>query len=137
MKNAEVKKTVAAAGKEVKPAEKPAAKAAEPAKKAEPAPAAKTAAVKAVEPAKKAEEPAKKTRGRKPGSKNKTAPKTKLVFQYYGQEFDPETITKKVQKAAAKKADKIKKLDVYVNIEENAVYYVVDGNASDDYRIQL
>ena len=130
MKNAEVKKTVAAAGKEVKPAEKPAAKAAEPAKKAEPAPAAKTAAVKA-------EEPAKKTRGRKPGSKNKTAPKTKLVFQYYGQEFDPETITKKVQKAAAKKANKIKKLDVYVNIEENAVYYVVDGNASDDYRIQL
>ena len=73
---------------------------------------------------------------KKPAAKA-AAVKTKMVFQYYGQEFDTEDIMKKVQKAAAKKADKLKKIEAYVNIEENAVYYVVNGEAKEDYRIQL
>lgn len=67
----------------------------------------------------------------------KTAVKTKVVFQNHGVEYDADEIMKKVQKAAAKKADKLKKLEAYVNMEENAVYYVVNGEAKEDYRIQL
>ena len=34
-------------------------------------------------------------------------------------------------------ADPLKKLEAYVNIEEKAVYYVVNGEAGEDNRIQL
>ena len=74
----------------------------------------------------------KKTPGRKPA-----AVKATIVFQSNGMEYEPEAIMKKVQKAAAKQTDKLKKVEAYVNIDENAVYYVVNGEAKDDYKIQL
>ena len=133
MKNVEVKKTVAAEPekKVEKAAVRPAAK--ETAKETETKKTEKAAEVKEVKAAKPA---AKKAPAKKPAAKAATV-KTKMIFQYYGQEFDPEDIMKKVQKAAAKKADKLKKVEAYVNIEENAVYYVVNGEAKEDYRIQL
>ncbi len=87
-----------------------------------------------------AKAPAKKTAEKKPAAAkaaSKTAVKTRIIFQHYGEEFDPEAIMKKVQKAAQKKTDKLKKLEAYVNIEEKAVYYVVNGEAGEDNRIQL
>lgn len=81
--------------------------------------------------AKKAAEPKKTTAV----SKNL---KTKLVFQFNGNSVDADELLKKAQKAAAKKTDKqIKTLEVYVNGHENAAYYVVNGEGSDDYRIDL
>ena len=105
MKNVEVKKTVAAEPekKVEKAAVRPAAK--ETAKETETKKTEKAAEVKEVKAAKPA---AKKAPAKKPAAKA-AAVKTKMVFQYYGQEFDPEDIMKKVQKAAAKKADKLKK----------------------------
>ncbi len=97
---------------------------------------AKTKEAKAVNGAVKKEIEA-KTKAKASAKKAGAAVKTKLIFQHYGTEYDPDAIAKKAQKAAAKKTVKLKKLEVYVNIEENAAYYVVNGEAKDEYKIEL
>lgn len=118
---AEVKEEVKAAVKEEPAAE---------AKKAE-VKETKTAKKPGRKPAAKKAETEKKTPGRKP------VVKTSIVFQANDLEYEPEAIMKKVMKAASKQTDRLKKLEAYVNMTENAVYYVVNGEAKDEYRIQL
>lgn len=101
-----------------KAAEKTAKKAAEPTVK------------KAVEPtAKKAPEPKAKA----------PEPKTTVTVQYAGQDIQVKTILAQVKRVFKKdnKGVEIKKIDLYIKPEENAVYYVVNGKASEEYKIVL
>lgn len=94
----------------------------EPAVKAE---AAKTETAKA-ETAKKA--PAKKVE-----------PKTSVVIEFAGKQIVAKDVVAAATKAY-KKANKgavIKKIEVYVKPEENAAYYVVNGEGSADYKVEL
>ncbi len=117
-----VEKKLAAAEAEVK-AEAPAKEAAP---KTEKKPAAKKEAAKTAAPAKKA--PAKKVE-----------PKTSVVVEFAGKQFDTKDVVAAATKAY-KKANKgvvIKKIEVYVKPEENVAYYVVNGEGSDDYKVEL
>jgi len=119
-----VEKKLAAAEAEVK-AEAPAKKAAAP--KTEKKPAAKKEEVKAAAPAAK-KAPAKKVE-----------PKTSVVVEFAGKQFDTKDVVAAATKAY-KKANKgavIKKIEVYVKPEENVAYYVVNGEGSDDYKVEL
>lgn len=104
-------------------------------------------AVKPVEEAKKAEEqPAEgpKRKGRKPGSKNKVkkekaaVEKTENVFvESAGYQYKTEDVVANVRAAwvaGGHRAGTIKKLNVYINMDERKAYYVINekvtGNIS-------
>ena len=89
---------------------------------------------------KKAEEKATET---KPVEKKPAAPKAEpvkvAVVQVGGREFDIAEITERAY--AAYKADHkrkaVKEFKVYVKPEDNAAYYTVNGEGSDDFKIEL
>lgn len=86
-----------------------------------------------------AKEPAAKAETAKKAPAKKVEPKTSIVIEFGGKQV----VAKDVVAAAAKaykKANKgvvIKKIEVYVKPEENAAYYVVNGEASADYKVEL
>ena len=91
--------------------------------------AAKEITEKAVKTTKKAAEKAKKT-------VQKFEPKkTTLVFEADGRSYDYDEIIKAVNKAC--KGKTAKKLEIYVNAYEGAAYYVLDGEGSEEYRVEL
>lgn len=112
-KAAEEKVTEVTEATEEKTAAKPAAKAAKPA--AEKAPVEKKPA------AKKA--PA-----------NKAVVKETIFLQYLGKEINVEDITKQAKehwtKVLKNKAADIKSIDVYLKPEENAAYFVINGDVT-------
>lgn len=113
----EIKDTV----KEAAPAEKPAAKRGR--KKAE-------AAVK---------EPAAKAETAKKAPAKKVEPKTSIVIEFGGKQVVAKDIVAAATKAY-KKANRgvvIKKIEVYVKPEEQVAYYVVNGEGSEDYKVEL
>ena len=143
--------TKAVAAKEtVKPAaEAKEVKAATPAPVKEEAPA-KAPEVKAEAPKKEAvkkeavkkEAAPKKTAAKAPAAKKAPAKKaefkTSVFVQYAGKETSAEALiaaAKKAYLAAGHKEEDIRTIDVYVKPEENAAYYVVNGEGSDDYKI--
>lgn len=71
----------------------------------------------------------------------KKDPKVTVFVQYAGKEADTADILKAVKKDYTKKtkrkASEIKKIELYVKPEEGAVYYVVDGEMSDDYMVEF
>ena len=109
-------------------------KAAEVAKKVEPA---KKAVAKKVEPAKKAVEkaiePAKKAVAKKAESVKKAVTKKDavIVLQFAGKEINTEDIVAAAKKAyAADNKAAIKDITLYVKPEDNAAYYVVNGDVT-------
>lgn len=91
--------------------------------------AAKEITEKAVKTTKKAAEKAKKT-------VQKFEPKkTTVVFEADGRSFNYDDIVKTVNKAC--KGKTAKKLEIYVNAYEGAAYYVLDGEGSEEYRVEL
>ncbi|MGI6501692.1 MAG: DUF6465 family protein [Anaerostipes sp.] len=122
-----------------------------PAKEVKAAPAKTVAAEKKEAPAAKTEkvEAAKKPAEKKPAAKKpaakKAAPKKKVVvkttatFEFGEKQIKLDDITKAATKEFKKthRGVVIKKLDIYIVAEENAAYYVVNGEGSEDFRIQL
>ena len=96
-----------------------------------------------------AEKPAKATRKKaaaaekEPAAKKapakKVEPKTSVMIEYAGKTVVAKDVLAAAQKAY-KKANKgvvIKKIEIYIKPEENVAYYVVNGDASADYKVEL
>ena len=101
----------------------------------------KTVKAEAKAEAKKAEEPKKETAKKAP-AKRTTAKdiKTSVVVQFAGKEVTEKDLIAAVKKAYTKKGNKvgdIKTIEIYVKPEESAAYYVVNGEASDDFKVIL
>ncbi len=123
----EVKAAVEEAEAKVEAVMEPAKKKVEEAiKKAEPA--VKKAATKTKETAKKA------ARAVKPA-------KAQVFVQFAGREISADKIVEAAKadyrKKTGAKVSEIKTVDVYVKPEENAAYYVVNGEGKADYRVEL
>ena len=82
---------------------------------------------------------------KKPAAKKATAkkaevePKVSAVVEYEGRSVLVKNIVAKAIKAY-KKANKgvvIKKVDIYIKPEENAAYYVINGDSSPSYKVEL
>lgn len=94
---------------------------------------------------KKTEEKAveKKPVEKKPVEKKPAAPKAEpvvtAVVQIGGQEFNIAEITEKAYTAykTAHKRKVVKEFAVYVKPEENVAYYTVNGEGSDDFKVEL
>lgn len=114
----------------VKKAEKAADKAVKEAK-----PAVKKAAKSATEKSRKAADTVKKT-VRKAVAKK---PEETVYIQFEGKEIDMKELTDAAVKAyqEAHKGAEIKSVEIYVKPEESAAYYVVNGDAAPEYRIDL
>ncbi len=139
-KDAALKESFAEIKKAVAETAKAAEKKATPAKEAvkEEAPK-KEAAPKKTAPVKKTA-PAKKTEGKKPAVK--TAPvkaevKTAVTLQIDGRDFDPAKIVADAQKAAEKIKKDVKDVHVYINVNDQAAYFTVDGEGKPEYRVNL
>lgn len=138
------KVAVQAAAKETKAVETKTVDTKAETKKTEVKPAeTKAAPVKADE--KKEPEP-EKTTEKKESAAPKKAPaakkvemKTAVVIQYAGKEIVAKEVLEAATKAfkAANKGVEIKTIEVYVKPEENVAYYVVNGEGSDDYKVEL
>ena len=80
-----------------------------------------------------AEKVAKKT------STKKTAPKATVTVEAAGKQFDITAIADKAvaaYKAMNEKAS-VKTVDVYVKPEEGVAYYVINGEGSADFKVEL
>ena len=67
----------------------------------------------------------------------KSAPKVKLCFEFFGRKIDEEDVRKRAMQAAAKVKPGAKRVEIYIVADQNAAYFVVDGVGSADYRIEL
>lgn len=108
-------------------------------KEAAPAAEKKTAVKKAAAPKKAAEttEAApKKPRGRKPAVKEAVS---SVYIEYAGKQVVAKDVLEAAKKAYSEinKDAVIKTIEVYVKPEENAAYYVVNGEGSDQYKVLL
>ena len=96
------------------------------------APAAAAAEKPAAPAAQEAEKPAAKTRKapakRTPAAKKAAAPQVSLTLQYMGKELSQEDMVAAVK--AQWTGEEIKTLALYVKPEDQAVYYVVNGEGS-------
>lgn len=102
-----------------------AATAAEPAKKTTRKTAAKKTETKTT--AKKATT-AKKTTTKKTAAK--AEPEMELFVQYNGNQIDEKSLVEKVMKDCSEQKIKVQDIKLYVKPEENACYYVANGNAA-------
>ena len=97
----------------------------------EKAPAVSDTAAKKATAAK--EEPAKKAPAKRTAAK-KAEIKETIYLQYLGKEIDKDDIVKKVKeiwtKELKKKVGDIKTISIYLKPEENAAYYVVNGDVT-------
>ncbi len=98
------------------------------------------AAVKEEAAKKETKTAAKKPAAKKTAAKKTTAKKAEvkaaLTIEFAGQQFSADEIVKKAT-AAAEAQGEVKTLEIYVKPEENAAYYVVNGEGSDDYKVEL
>lgn len=123
---------------EIKKAVAETAKAAE--KKAAPAKEAVKEEAPKKEAAPKKTAPVKKTEEKKPAEK--TAPakaevKTAVTLQIDGRDFDPAKIVADAQKAAEKIKKDVKDVHIYINVNDQAAYFTVDGEGKPEYRVNL
>lgn len=83
-----------------------------------------------------------KSEVKKPSTKKtkiEADPKVNAIVEYEGRSILIKNIVSKAVKAY-KKANKgvvIKKVDVYIKPEENAAYYVINGDSSPSYKVEL
>lgn len=99
--------------------------------------AAKTEEVKAEEAKTEKEKEAKKETKKK--TTKKADPKAAVIIEYGGRQI----VAKEVLKSATKAFKKLKKdvtiktIEIYVKPEEGVAYYVVNGEGSDEYKVEL
>lgn len=129
-------KTVAPA-KEVKAAPASAVKA-EPVAKKEEAPKAAAPKKEAAPAAKKEAAPKKPAAPKKAAAKKEA--EANVYVQFAGKEILAKDIldaAKKAYVAAGNKETDIKTIDIYVKPENSEAYYVVNGEGSDDFKIEI
>lgn len=115
----------------------------------------KTAEVKAAEDIKKADEPAVKEAVKETVKKPAAAAKEEIketvketvkpeieksvVVEFGGRQVAAKDVLAQAEKAYAKShpGTVIKSMELYISPEQNAAYYVVNGEGSDDFRIDL
>ncbi len=143
--NDKVVETAAVPATPKKRGRKPAAEAAAP-KAAEKKVEAPKAAEKKDEAPKAAEKKAEATKAtqKKPTAPKKTAakkaePQATIMIQFAGKEIAAKDILAQAKEAFTKanKDTEIKTIEIYVKPEEHAAYYVVNGQGSDDYKVEL
>jgi len=94
--------------------------------------AAKTAAAPKAPAAPKTKAPAKKAAAKEA--------KASVYVQFCGKEFSDKELVESAKNAyvaLGNKASDIKTIEVYVKPEEHVAYYAVNGEGSDEYKIQL
>ena len=69
----------------------------------------------------------------------KPAVKSSVFVQYAGKEIVEKEVVAACKKAYADLAtgEDLKTLEVYINVEENAAYFVANGVASENYKVEL
>ncbi len=85
---------------------------------------AKKTTAKKAEPVKKAAKTTEKTTTRK------TNVKSEMFIQYNGNQIDSEALLERVQADCASEGVKVKELKLYIKPEDNACYYVANGNVA-------
>ena len=99
-----------------------------------------TAEVKTAEDVKKADEPAVKE-AVKETVKETVKPEIEksVVVEFGGRQVAAKDVLAQAEKAYAKThpGTVIKSMELYISPEQNAAYYVVNGEGSDDFRIDL
>lgn len=141
VKEEAVKETLAETKAEVKAEMKAVEKAAEPATAvtvAEAAPAKKTAARKTAakktetKPAEKKAAAVKKTVKKAVTRKTaaKSEPSTEVFIQYHGKQIDEKALLERVMQDCGEDKISVEDLKLYVKPEDNACYYVANGNVA-------
>lgn len=129
---------VATASDAVKaPAKKAAAAKKAPARKAA-APAAKKETASAAKKETEKKAPAKTAAAKKPAAK-KAEPKAAVHFQFDGKDLVAKDVLDQAIKAFkhTHRGVEIKNIELYIVANEGAAYYVVNGEANDEYKIML
>ena len=132
-KDAALKESFAEIKKAAEPAKEVKKDAPAPVKKEEPKETKKEAA-----PAKEAKKaaPVKKEAPKKAPAAKKEA-KTSVTLQYSGKDVDLDKLVEAAKKAASKVKADAKKVDIYVNVDERAAYFAVDGEGNADYKVEM
>ena len=103
----------------------------------------RTAEVKKAEEVKKAAEPVVKEEVKETAAAVKEVAKPEIeksvVVEFGGRQVAAKDVLAQAEKAYAKThpGTVIKSMELYISPEQNAAYYVVNGEGSDDFRIQL
>ena len=103
----------------------------------------RTAEVKKAEEVKKAAEPVVKEEVKETAAAVKETVKPEIeksvVVEFGGRQVAAKDVLAQAEKAYAKThpGTVIKSIELYISPEQNAAYYVVNGEGSDDFRIQL
>lgn len=97
---------------------------------------------KSAEPANEAKKaPTRKTAARKaPAATKPVEVKSSVYVQFAGKEFSESSLTEAVKEAytaLGNKAEDIRTIDIYVKPEESVAYYTVNGQGSDEFKIEL
>ena len=82
----------------------------------------------------------KKTAEKKPAAKKatkETAVKAAVTLQINGIDYDPASIENDAIAAAKKIKATVKDVKIYINADESAAYFTIDGEGGDDYKINL
>ncbi len=67
----------------------------------------------------------------------KAAAKTSVTLEFNGKQIKVQEILDKAVAAAEKAKKDAKQIDVYVVANQNAAYYVIDGEGKDSYRVDF
>ena len=127
-KTSAVKENVKETAKEVAPVVKETVK--------EAAATVKAVAAEAKEAVKKA--PAKKPAAKRTTAKKAVEPKMEVHFQFAKDILAKSVLDQAVEAYKSTHKDvEIKKVELYIVAEEGAAYYVVNGEASDDFKVML
>ncbi len=108
------------------------------AKQAAPVETVKAEPMKATSAAKTEEKAAPAKSARKTAPKKAAELKTSICVQYLGKEIHEKEIIAQAKKAWTAKKNKvadIKTIELYVKPEDNAVYYVINGDFSGNFEI--
>lgn len=103
----------------------------------------RTAEVKKAEDVKKAAEPVVKEEVKETAAAVKEVAKPEIeksvVVEFGGRQVAAKDVLAQAEKeyAMAHPETVIKSIELYISPEQNAAYYVVNGEGSDDFRIQL
>lgn len=99
----------------------------------------KAAETKAAAPVKEEVKAAPVKEAAKKAPVKKAEPQANVVIQFGGKEIVAKEVLAAATEAfkAANKDTEIKTIELYVKPEENVAYYVVNGEGSDDYKVEL
>ena len=95
---------------------------------------------KSAEPANEAKKAPRKTAARKAPAAKPVEVKSSVYVQFAGKEFSESSLTEAVKEAytaLGNKAEDIRTIDIYVKPEESVAYYTVNGQGSDEFKIEL